>query len=176
MSAGPQTLTSNSANGATSTHELFALTDEQILEIEPVSDDAAAVERPIVAVQDDRRENATTSETPTRASASSASQDKPTQALRGSGQAAVPTLLSEPPAWLAKQMKDPWAGEEARELWEGVQHAQTEAAEYKQAFEKPEAARAAAARAQALAGIDAAYFGARGESAEGTTAGRAGVG
>src|SRR2546421_11281270 len=111
MSTGPHTLTSNSANGATSAHDLFALTDEQILEIEPVNDGAAAVEQPLMA-QDDRRENATTSEAPTRDSASSASQEKPTQALRDSGQARVPTL-PEPPAWLAKQMKDPWAGEEA---------------------------------------------------------------
>ncbi len=168
-----QSTATGPVNGATSAHDLFALTDEQILEIEPVSDDAAAGEQPLLAVQDDRRENATTSETPTRASASSASQDKPTQALRGSGQAAVPTLLSEPPAWLAKQMKDPWAGEEARELWEGVQHAQTEAAEYKQVFEKPEAARAAAERARALDEFDAAYFGAAGKSAEETATGRA---
>ncbi len=169
MSAGPQTLTSNSANGATSTHELFALTDEQILEIEPVNDGAATVEQPLLAAQDDRRENATTSEAPTRASAS---QDKPTQALRGSGQAGVPTLL-EPPGWLAKQMKDPWAGEEARELWEGVQRAQAEATEYRQVFEKPEAARAAAERARALDEFDAAYFGAAGKSAEETSAARA---
>src|SRR2546421_4898683 len=124
MSTGPHTLTSNSANGASSAHDLFALTDEQILEIEPANDGAAAVEQPLSAVQDDRRESATTSEAPTRALASSASQDKSTQALRDSGQARVPTLLSEPPAWLAKQMKDPWAGEEARELLEGVQRAQ----------------------------------------------------
>src|SRR5207245_2491093 len=99
-----QIATATSANGASSARELFALTDEQILEIEPVNDGAAAVEQPLLAVQDDRRESATTSEAPTRASASSASQDK-------SAQAGVPTLLSEPPAWLAKQMKDPWAGE-----------------------------------------------------------------
>jgi len=168
-----QSTATGPVNGATSAHDLFALTDEQILEIEPVSDDAAAGEQPLLAVQDDRRENGTTSEAPTRDSASSGSQDKPTQALRDSGQARVPTLLSEPPAWLAKQMKDPWAGEEALELWEGVQRAQTEAAEYKQVFEKPEAARAAAERARALDEFDAAYFGAAGKSAEETATGRA---
>ena len=140
-----QAISSAPANGASSAHELFALTDEQILEIEPVdTNETAAVEQPLLAVP-----------------AHNDSSDKTIQERSGGDQAAASTqsqvadkpaqpgvaVLLEPPQWLATQMKDPWAGEEARELWEGVQRAQAEAAEYKQVFEKPEVARAAAERA-----------------------------
>jgi len=43
-----QSTATGPVNGATSAHDLFALTDEQILEIEPVSD-GAAVEQPVLA-------------------------------------------------------------------------------------------------------------------------------
>ena len=39
-------------------------------------------------------------------------------------------------------MKDPWVGDEARELWEGVKRAQREAAEYREVVGAPEDARA----------------------------------
>ena len=166
----PQATSSAPANGANSAHELFSLTDEAILEIEP----AETVEQPILTVpaHNDGKDNATQRSDRSGASTQSQATEKPAQALRGSGQAGLPVLPAEPPAWLAAQMKDPWAGAEARELWEGVQRAQTEAAEYKQVFEKPEAARAAAERAQALDEFDAAYFGAAGKSAEETSAAR----
>ena len=84
-------------------------------------------------------------------------------------------------------MKDPWTGEQARELWNGVQHAQQEAAAYRAAFATPEdakalkelypggvnEARATAERAKFLDDIDRAYFGAAGSSAEQTSAARA---
>ena len=93
----------------------------------------------------------------------------------------------EPPPWLAAQMKDPWAGEEARELWNGVQQAKSEAAAYRAAFANPEDARAlkelypggvneartAAERARALDDIDRSYFGAAGKSAQEVNASRA---
>jgi hypothetical protein len=163
-------LPTTAANGASSSRDLFALTDEQILEIEPIEIDTtepAAAEQPIanVAAQNDGRDKTIqdrTSGDASAASAKSAVTDKPAQA----------PALREPPGWLSRQMKDPWAGEEARELWEGVQRAQAEAAEYKQVFEKPEAARAAAERARALDEFDAAYFGGAGKSAEETSASR----
>src|SRR5260370_35420278 len=77
-------------------------------------------------------------------------------------------------------MKDPWSGEEARELWNGVQQARQEAAAYRAAFSTPEDARAlkelypggvseargATERARLLEEIDRAYFGEAGGCAE----------
>ena len=93
----------------------------------------------------------------------------------------------EPPAWLAAQMKDPWSGEEARELWNGVLQARQEAVAYREVFATPQdaralkelypggvsEARATAERARVLDDIDRAYFGAAGKSAEETSASRA---
>ena len=163
------------ANGAASTHELFALTDEQILEIEPVDvNDAVTVEQPLLAVptHSDGKDNTTQRSARSAASTQTGVTEKPAQAIRGSEQVGMPVLPAEPPAWLARQMNDPWVGEEARELWDGVLRAQAESAAYKQVFEKPEAARAAAERARALDEFDAAYFGAAGKSAEETSAAR----
>jgi hypothetical protein len=84
-------------------------------------------------------------------------------------------------------MKDPWSGEEARELWNGVQQARTEAAAYRAAIASPEdaralkdlypggvnEARAAADRARLLDEVDRAYFGGAGNSPEQTSATRA---
>jgi hypothetical protein len=84
-------------------------------------------------------------------------------------------------------MKDPWNGEEAKELWNGVQQAKSEAAAYRAAFANPEdaralkelypggvnEARAAAERARVLDDIDHAYFGAAGKSAREVSASRA---
>jgi hypothetical protein len=84
-------------------------------------------------------------------------------------------------------MKDPWNGEEAKELWNGVQQAKSEAAAYRAAFATPEdaralkelypggvnEARAAAERARVLDDIDRAYFGTTGKSAQEVSASRA---
>jgi hypothetical protein len=84
-------------------------------------------------------------------------------------------------------MKDPWGGEEAREFWDGVQQARSEAAAYRAAFASPEDARAlkelypggvgeartAAERARLLDEVDRAYFGAAGNSPEQLSASRA---
>jgi hypothetical protein len=70
-------------------------------------------------------------------------------------------------------MKDPWSGEAARELWDGVQQARQETAAYREVFAKPEEARAAAERARALDDIDRAYFGAQGCGPEQARAARA---
>jgi hypothetical protein len=84
-------------------------------------------------------------------------------------------------------MRDPWGGEEAREFWNGVQQARSEAAAYRAAFASPEdaralkelypggvsEARAAAQRGRLLEEIDRAYFGAAGNSPEHLSASRA---
>jgi hypothetical protein len=84
-------------------------------------------------------------------------------------------------------MKDPRGGEEAREFWDGVQQARSEAAAYRAAFASPEdaralkelypggvnEARATAERARLLEDIDRAYFGAAGNSPDQLSASRA---
>ena len=78
----------------------------------------------------------------------------------------------EPPLWLAERMKDPRDGEEAKELWDGKQRAEKEAAAYREVFATAEDARAlkeiypgglseaksAAERARTLDEIDAAFY------------------
>jgi hypothetical protein len=165
-------------------HDLFALTDEQILEIEPEAPDAASVRQPFLAVLPQTEE--TTHLNNSSDSSRGTTPESPTQAVQQSAQAGVP-VPPEPPPWLAAQMKDPWSGEEAKEFWNGVQQAQQEAAAYRAAFATPEdaralkelypggvnEARAAASRARLLDEIDRAYFGLSGGSAEQTSAARA---
>jgi hypothetical protein len=137
------------ANGHSHPHELFVLTDEQILEIEPEAQD--------VTVREDVAQG------DSRASAAAAANEgesrgaRQVEEQRQGTQAGVPVLL-DPPAWLAETMNDPQRGAEARALWEGAQRAEKEAASYREAFARPEEARAAAERARVLDDIDRAYF------------------
>ncbi len=192
MQAGqqiPQNAAS-SANGHVALHDLFALTDEQILEIDPEPQEAAAngesraanQRTPLTTGQQTSpnqehgaAKSAITAEA--AASPSSTSHESPVTSHDS----------AEPPPWLAAQMKDPWSGEEARELWNGVQQAKQEAAAYRAAFATPEDARAlkelyprgvneargAAERARQLDEIDHAYFGGVGKSAQEVSASRA---
>jgi hypothetical protein len=146
MQGANQTVASNEsprANGQSHPHELFVLTDEQILEIEPEAQD--------VSVREDVAQGDST-EAPFGAN-SAILPEAQTQIA----QARVP-VLPEPPAWLAETMNDPQRGAEARVLWEGAQRAEKEAALYREVFAKPEEARAAAERARVLDDIDRAYF------------------
>ncbi len=173
------------SNGASTLHDLFALTDEQILEIEPEAQDAAVRSAGVDA-----------------GAHSEEKRDSPIAALRqNDGSPAAPLSTegtnhqsrvtshdsAEAPAWLVAQMTDPWAGQEAKELWNGILQAKKEAADYRAAFATPEdaralkelypggvsEARAAAERARVLDDFDRAYFGAAGSSAEQTSASRA---
>ncbi len=147
------------ANGQSALHDLFALTDEQILEIEPeaqdvtVSTDSRPLARdPWPLIREEKSENQTqASAAPAPnglgngAAGEKPSIDSQTTANGSStGHDARPGVAvpPEPPAWLAAQMKDPWSREEARELWNGVQQARQEAAAYRAAFATPEDARA----------------------------------
>ena len=69
-------------------------------------------------------------------------------------------------------MNDPWSGEQARDLWNGLQTARQEAAAFREVFAQPEQARAAAERARALEEIDTAFFGGAGKSAQEISSGR----
>jgi hypothetical protein len=187
------------ANGHSTVHDLFALTDEQILEIEPEAQDAqvSGEQQPTIGERtqvapvspESRRESLTAgsgaaSQEGNRRLEAGATQTPQVEASAARLGMGVP---QEPPPWLAAQMKDPWTGEEARELWNGVQQAKSEAAAYRAAFANPEDARAlkelypggvneartAAERARVLDDIDRSYFGVTGKSAEEVNASRA---
>ena len=128
--------------GGSSMRDLFALSDEQILEIEPQpeatrGDSAALAER--VPVSANSNTGAAAEPSVTGHQSHDAGRESAEQRTGAQPQLAVPL---EPPPWLAAQMKDPWGGEEAREFWDGVQQAKTEAAAYRAAFASPEDARA----------------------------------
>jgi hypothetical protein len=165
------------SNGGSTLHDLFALTDEQILEIEPAAQDVEI--RGEESTAGDRAAqsatpNADTSATAARATQNARDENAATTIAPGakSLEGAKNGNAAEPPAWLAAQMKDPWNGETAREFWDGVQQSQQESAAYREVFAKPEEARAAAERARVLDDIDRAYFGAQGSGPEQARASR----
>jgi len=140
------------ANGHSQLHELFALTDEQILEIDPAPQDVEVAGVAPAALLAGLDNAGTDSER-----GIGSSQQPPQSAQAQTAQAGVPALHA-PPAWLADTMSDPQRGAEARALWDGVQRTEREAAAYREVFAKPEEARSAAARARQLDDIDRAYF------------------
>ncbi len=178
--------------GAGTAEELFALTDEQILGIDAPEDrgvvEAAREEnRSLAGAREDRSEVGTAKAGRVRTAEGKGPEGKGAEGVapieNGQGEAAA----IEPPGWLKERMKDPWNGEEARELWEGVQQAQREAGEYREVFATPAEARAlkelypggaaeaknAAERARQLEELDAAYFGGAGKAPAELSAGRA---
>jgi hypothetical protein len=152
-----------STNAAGTLQELFALSDEQILEIEPETQDlqahsaADAADRAHSPQGDFPEEIAVPASRDDRDGNAEAAQHQ-TQNVAQHPQAATGSGLSEPPRWLAERMADPQAGAEARELWSGVQQSRQEAAAFREVFAKPEDARAAAQRSRLLDDIDRAYF------------------
>jgi hypothetical protein len=198
MPSGLQTpqQASSAGNGQSTPHELFALTDEQILEIEPEAQDVGASRHPGPVTREEKAGGQTQASTgpapngPEHGTADEkANIDSRTAANRsstGHGSRETEHDSPEPPPWLAAQMKDPWSGEEARELWNGVQQAKQEAAAYRAAFATPEdaralkelypggvnEARAAVERARTLDDIDRAYFGVAGKSPQEVSASR----
>jgi hypothetical protein len=162
---------------------VFALTDEQILGMEPeagVASGSSLTEEQLLeptgaSVERGARENAADGKATTVDAAP-----------RGATQQAKEIATLAPPQWLAERMRDPWHGDEAKELWEGALHARQEAAAYREAIATPAEARAlkelyprgvneaksAAERARQLEEFDAAYFGAAGKPAEALSAAR----
>jgi hypothetical protein len=193
----------SASNGVTAAHELFALTDEQILQIEPDAQDvevfggersdstdplredlalltsAAEDRRPGVSgrePRDDRRSDDGLKAVATTANATTA--DAAAQTTKATAQSSPATgaasnTSGEAPQWLAERMNDPQHGAAARELWQGVQAARQEASAFREVFAKPEDARTAADRARKLDEIDRAYFGAEGSAPEQLSASRA---
>lgn len=142
-------------------NDLFALTDEQILEIGPESagensgSEEGQQDDHVQQEESGRTAPAQASHATTTAARKSADADShPTQ----ENSAAAVAVAAEPPTWLADLMADPQRGTEARALWQGVERERQEAAAYREVFAEPAAARAAAERARALDEIDRAYF------------------
>src|SRR5258706_587676 len=102
---------SNSAqlNGASRAEDLFALTDEQILEIVP--DDT-----PEQTTEENRRDANATGAIAAREN-SSKTENTNSSSPQASNNSA------EPPQWLSDMMADPQAGGEARDFWSGIQTA-----------------------------------------------------
>ncbi len=188
----PSTSTTAAANGESTLHDLFALTDEQILEIEPEAQDVELSDgQPSTSGQEPPHEapaSLPAGSAQTLQNKNRLDQDRGAAQNTNAEPAAQPGVAvpKEPPEWLAAQMKDPWTGQEAQELWNGVQQAKSEAAAYRAAFANPEdaralkelypggvtEARASAERARVLDDIDRAYFGATGKSAQEVSASR----
>src|SRR5258706_1597570 len=161
------------APGESKVTDLFALSDEQILEIMPEPAGASKEDSGALNADIGARVVAPT----TISSPESPVTSHQSTGQRAGGQPGLAVPL-EPPAWLAAQMSDAWAGEEAREVWDGVQQARSEAAAYRAAIASPEEARtlkelypggvtearAAADRARLLDDVDRAYFGAAGKA------------
>jgi hypothetical protein len=152
--------TSN-VNGASTLHDLFALTDEQILEIEPEAQDVEVSERqPTITGEDASRVAPPSLPAGFAAANDNRLQETGAASAAPASNAARPlnSEATQPPNWLAEKMSDPQSGGEARELWNGLQQARQEAAAYREVFAKPEEARTAAQRARVLDDIDRAYF------------------
>src|SRR6266849_5427728 len=103
-------------NSETTVHDLFALSDEQILEIEPEAEGAVTPDLSSVTREEKPNGRAQASSEPahgeprntsvgekTSIDAQAAAHDSST----GHGQRST-EHDAEPPAWLAAQMKDPW--------------------------------------------------------------------
>jgi hypothetical protein len=163
--------------------EVFALTDEQILGMEPeagvASGSSLTEEQLLEATGTGVERGAAESVADGKAATGDASRRDATEQAKEIGAQA-------PPQWLAERMRDPWHGDEAKELWEGAVQARQEAAAYREAIATPAEARAlkeiypggvneaktAAERARQLEEFDGAYFGAAGKPAEALSAAR----
>jgi len=187
-------------NGTSTAHDLFALTDEQILQIEPDaqdieifvperSDQMDPLRQDLDLLASDLRNDRSDTRAAGQSNGQNQNTDDGLKAVATNaaeqnarpGNAAAPTepanaaqgASGEAPQWLAERMNDPQHGAEARELWQGVQAAHQEASAFREVFAKPEDARAAANRARMLDEIDRAYFGAAGNAPEQISASRA---
>src|SRR5260370_35124643 len=108
------------SDNETSAHDLFALSDEQILEIEPEAEVVGQQVSVTPAEQTSLSANgdagAAAAPPVTGRQSPVTSQQAADQAARAQPALAVPM---EPPACLAGQRKDPWGGDAARGFWAG---------------------------------------------------------
>ncbi len=106
------------ANGHTAVHDLFALTDEQILEIEPEAEpdclapaviSTEARNLPSSSVTDQASQSKRDSSSTSAARNDRMAQIAPDAAASSHESPVTSHVAAEqPPTWLAAQMKDPW--------------------------------------------------------------------
>jgi hypothetical protein len=184
------------SNGATAVRDLFALTDEQILQIEPDARDVEAFggERsdsmdPLRADLDLLASNLPAADVPEnggrqqshhqgiddglKAGATSANGGAHNTSATNTSTDAASMACGDAPAWLAERMNDARHGAEARALWDGVLAARQEASAFREVFASAQDARAAAERSRTLDAFDRAYFGAADQAPEQRSASRA---
>jgi len=176
------TTASTGATGHGTVHDIFALSDEQILEIAP---DPQDVEVSTAAGLPSQPRNPEPS--PVGAGLAPPAANGADASAGGASPSPTGSASPDPPAWLVAQMQDAWNGAEARALWERVQAGESEAAAYREVFANPEDARAikalypggvaeaqaTAERARLLDDIDRAYFAAQAGTSEQARASRA---
>jgi hypothetical protein len=143
--------TATPAGNQGAVRDLLALTDEQILEIEPEAQGATGGE-------EKTKSSSVTAAAPGSATQRAAGQSAGTRAATSNTAGAGDAAGVEPPPWLVHMMADPQSGGEARDFWHGVTQARQDAAAYREVFAQPAEARAAAQRARTLDEIDRAYF------------------
>jgi hypothetical protein len=148
-----QSTSTTGGNGQTALHDLFALTDEQILEIEPEAQDVQVRASTDTAEVYPDTEGDSSKQTP-----SGAQRNDPGATTTSHESRVTSHQSAEPPKWLADRMADPQTGAEARNLWDGIQQERQEATAYREIFAKPQDAKSAAERARLLDDIDRAYF------------------
>lgn len=140
------------AGVSASGREVFALTDEQILEIE--SEGVGVDSPPRTGSINDARDRGTEG----AAADAGASGDSARGVVAATAPEASLSGGAVAPVWLAELMNDPSRGAEAREFWNKAEQARVEAAAFREVFAEPAAARAAAGWARSLEEIDRAYF------------------
>jgi hypothetical protein len=136
-----------SANGESTLGDLFALSDEQILEIEPEPQDSSVAPGASSAPASDAPPPEAPSVQGSSASKAASAPPVTEHGPRATGHDAQPGMVApvQPPKWLADMMADPQAGAEARDFWNGIVKAREEA-------------RLAADRARQLEELDRVYF------------------
>ncbi|MGA2481729.1 MAG: hypothetical protein ABSF92_01260 [Candidatus Acidiferrales bacterium] len=152
------------SGNAAAEEALYALSDEQILQLEPseeaASDPSATPGTGQRPINDEEKGTAAAREpriaenAPEDVAARTATASETT----GHDSANASHVPAEPPRWLADMMADPQAGGEARDFWNGIQKVRQEASAYREVFARPEEARAAAEGARQLEELDRAYF------------------
>ncbi len=163
---------SGGANGESTLGDLFALSDEQILEIEPEAQDASVAQGPSTSLRASASPAGVSAGSTTVAPDHATPSAPPAQNI--SENAGLPTASGQvppgatqpatepgpeladrdvqPPKWLADMMADPQRGGEAKQFWEQTQQAGT--------------------RARQLEELDRAYFAGDGKAPEDVAAAR----
>src|SRR5258708_7348094 len=155
MNTNVNTSAASPANGESALQDLFALTDEQILEMEREEDPSDPAPAVIPSEARNLTSYATDQVAQSKRDSSSPAAPRNDRTEQSASDAAATSHESpvtshaeaEPPRWVAEAMNDPRRGREGGACWEGSQKTPQEAAADRERIAKPGEARAAAERA-----------------------------